>query len=69
MIFSAPQAHYIKVGRVLTNNGFLTGGGYVVISGHCCGILKDPVVRCRFEAVCIGTLIDGGCLGLIFLSK
>ena len=69
MIFSAPQAHYIKVGRVLTNNGFLTGGGYVVISGNCCGLLKGLVVWFRFEAVCIGTFIDGGRLGIIFLIK
>ena len=63
------QAHYLKVGRVLSNNGFLTGGGYFVISGNCCRFVRGRVVWCGMGAVYISALLDGGCLGRIFLSK
>ena len=43
-LFYALQAHYLKVGRVLANNGFLTSGGDSVISGHCCMFVRGMVV-------------------------
>ena len=61
--FSDLQDHYLKVGRVLSNNGFLTGGGDFVISGHCCRFVRGLVVWCGMGAVCISALLDGGCLG------
>ena len=38
--FSALQAHYLKVVRVLANNVFLTSSGDFVISGHCCRFVR-----------------------------
>ena len=67
--FPALQAHYLKVVRVLANNGFLTGGGDFVIIGHCCRFVRGLVVWCGLGAVCISALLDGGCSGRIFLSK
>ena len=68
-VFSFLQAHYLKVVRVLTNNGFLTGGSDFVISVNCCRFVRGRVVWCGVGAVCIGALLDSGCLGRIFLSK
>ena len=67
--FSAPQAHYLKVVRVLDNNSFLTGGGDFVISGNCCRFVRGRLFWCGAGVVCISELLDGGCLGRIFLSK
>ena len=67
--FSALQAHYLKVGRVLSNNGFLTGGGDFVISGNCCRFVRGRLVWCGVGVVYISALLDGACSGRIFLSK
>ena len=60
---STLQYHCLKLGSVLTNYDFITGGGDVVSIGHCCGFVRGQVGWCGEGAVGVGVLLGGGCLG------